>query len=418
MAKCLNVFIISLTVLLFIIGCPRGSSPELVELLKPQPSKAELPKIEKTEPQKTALVTTQHPEAELPEAEPENLEPEQVEPEKIESEQINPEQSEPLQSEPEQIEPRKTEPEKTEPDEKTEPEANEPNETEPEEVEPGVDEPNEAELEKNQPPKTEHQQTKPLTVTLRDKCADILNTFVDDKGMVNYRALKRKKQKLNSLLREFDRLKPAEYNAWTKEDKIAFWINAYNIKMLKIIIDNYPIKGSKWLNPLWGSDSIRHIDRNIDGIREQKFIVMDEVFTLAEVEQRIFRKEFDEPRIFLALSHATFSSPPLRNEPYYGPKLYKQLDEQTKKFLSSSRAFVIDRKKKKVHLSAVFHPVDGYGKDFINRYGTEKKFKSRQPNVRAVLSFITNYISRQNVSFLETENYSVKYLNYNWTINE
>ena len=276
-------------------------------------------------------------------------------------------------------------------------------------------EPPEVEPVKVEPVKVEPPKPKPLpTVSFHDKCADILENYVDDKGMVDYKTLERKKQELRKLLDEFDELDPNEYNSWPKEDKIAFWLNAYNIQMLKIITDNYPIESSRILRLFWPPNSIRHIK----GIWENyKFIVMDEEFTLSEVERRFFRQEFDEPRIFFAISHASLSSPPLRNEPYYGRKLYEQLDDQVKRFLSDPRGFRIDRNDQTVYLSAILQPT-WYGKEFISKYGTDKKFKDQEPAVRAVLNFVTNYISRRDVSFLEVENYSVKYINYNWRINE
>src|SRR4030042_1913776 len=215
-------------------------------------------------------------------------------------------------------------------------------------------------------------------VSFHNKCAGILKNYVDDKGMVNYKMLKRKKLEFSRLLNKFAKLDPNEYNAWSKEDKIAFWLNAYNIKMLEIIVDNYPIESSRILRVLWGPYSIRHIEGIWD---KYKFTVMDEEFTLKEVEQRFFRKEFNEPRIFFAISYASLSSPPLRNEPYYGYRLYEQLDDQAKKFLSSPIAFRLDREKQMVHLSAIFHPT-WYGEEFVNKYGTDKKFKDQPPSIR------------------------------------
>ena len=268
---------------------------------------------------------------------------------------------------------------------------------------------------KAEPPKVEPPTPKPVpTVSFHDKCANILNNFVDDKAMVDYKMLKRNRLELKTLLDEFDNLDPNEYNSWTKEDKIAFWLNAYNIQMLKIITNNYPIRSSRIRRVFWPPTSIRHIPGIWD---KYKFLVMDEQFTLTEIEQRFFRREFGEPRVFLAISHASLSSPPLRNEPYYGHKLYKQLDDQAKRFLSSPLAFRIDRKKQIVYLSAIFQPT-WHGSEFISKYGTDKKFKDQQPAVRAVLNFATNYISERDVSFLEVENYSIKYISYDWRLNE
>jgi len=354
MTKCLVAFITSLTILVFIAGCPPGK-----------------------------------PDTKPPKAEPNEIEPTKTEPNEVE----------PTKAEPNEVEPTKTEPNEVEP-----------TKTEPNDVEPTKTEPNDVE-----PPKP-----KPLTkVSFHDKCAGILKTFVNNKGMINYKKLRYKKPDLNKLLNEFAKLDPNEYNAWPKEDKIAFWLNAYNIKMLKIIVDNYPIESYRLLRmfPGWGPNSIRHIDKRIGGIGKQKFIVRGEEFTLSEVERRFFRKQFDEPRVFFAISGACLSSPPLRNEPYYGHKLYKQLDDQTKRFLSSPYAFKIDRDKQTVYLSAILQPT-WYGKEFISKYGTDKKFKDQQPATQAVLNFLTNYISRRDVSFLELKNYSVKPIKYDWTIND
>ena len=264
-----------------------------------------------------------------------------------------------------------------------------------------------------EPVKPQKAKPRPI-VSFHNKCAGILENYVDDNGMVDYKTLKRRKPELNQLLDEFAKLDPDEYNSWPREDKIAFWLNAHNIKMLKIIVDNYPIQSQRILRVFWGPDSIRHIKGIWD---KYKFIVMDEEFTLKEIERRFFRREFDEPRVFFAISHASLSSPLLRNEPYYGCRLYKQLDDQAKKFLSSPLAFRIDREKQTVYLSAMFQS-SWYGKEFISKYGTDKKFKDQQLPVRAVLNLATNYISQQDVAFLEVENYSVKYMNYNWTLND
>jgi len=276
----------------------------------------------------------------------------------------------------------------------------------------------EAEPPEIEPSKPKPSRPKPTPkVTFHDKCAPILTHYVNNEGMVNYKELRRKKVELNRLLDDFAELEPSEYKSWPKEDKIAFWISAYNIKMLKVIVDNYPIESTRILRIIWGPDSIRHIDRNIGGIWRSKFVVMDEEFTLAEIQRRLFRKEFDEPRILFALNIGCLSGPPLRNEPYFGSKLYKQLDNQVKKFLSGSKAFKIDKENKIVYLSALLKPT-WHGKEFVSKFGTDKKFKDQQPETRAVLNFLTDYVSSRDESFLEVEYYTVEYMRFDWTIND
>lgn len=257
-------------------------------------------------------------------------------------------------------------------------------------------------------------ETKPNpTAALYKKYAELLSTFVDDEGMVDYNSLRRKRSEIKDILNLYAKFDSGEFNAMTKEDKIAFWLNAYNIQMLNVITKNYPIESTRIMRIIWPPTSIRHIE----GIWQARFIVMDEEFTLNEIEKRFFCKEFDEPRIFLALTHASRSSPPLNSEPYYGEKLYRQLDDQAKKFLSGKKAFRIDKDKTSVALSAIFQPT-WHGKYFTAKYGTDKKFKSYEPVQRAVLNFVSGYIPQNDVNYLELENYEVKFIRYDWRLND
>jgi hypothetical protein len=289
-------------------------------------------------------------------------------------------------------------------------------------AEPAEPEPNEvasADFEPNdiKPVKAESEkiQTVPAT-SFHDKFAGILKEFVNYNGMVDYKGLRRKRLELRALLREFNKLDPVEYELWSREDKIAFWINVYNLQKLSVVTDNYPIQPSSRILTIFyrGTDNIRHIEEKI---ARHKFLVMDEEFTFATIEKRFFRGEFDDPRIFFAVSYACLSSPPLRNEPYYGHNLSEKLNEQTKRFLSSPLAFSIDREKQKVYLSALFQS-SWYGREFINKFAINRKFKDQPAETRAVLNFITNYIPKENVTFLETGNYTIKYMTFDWTIND
>ena len=298
-----------------------------------------------------------------------------------------------------------------------EPKSVEPDRVERDKIIPFQAEPDDIELVSVEPAESEPNDLKPVqAVTFHNKCTDILKEFVNDNGMVDYKGLRRKRLEQRALLQEFNKLDPGEYESWPREEKIAFWINVYNLQKLRIITDNYPIKPSSRILTIFyrGTNSIRHIEGKITG---HKFLVMDEEFTFAAIEKRFFRSEFDDPRIFFAISSACLSSPPLRNEPYYGHNLSEQLDEQTEKFLSGPLAFSIDREKGKVYLSALFQS-SWYGREFINKFAIDRKFKDQPVETRAVLNFITNYISKENVTFLETGNYTIKYMTYDWTIND
>jgi len=244
--------------------------------------------------------------------------------------------------------------------------------------------------------------------------AELLQSNVQKDGPVDYGSLRRRRLDVKQILMELGELDPNSYAGWSNDEKLAFWINAYNLKMIEIITRNYPIQSSWWLRLTWPPSDIRHIP----GIwTDYKFIVMGEEFTLAEVERRFFHRTFNEPRAFLAISYACRSGPPLRRKPYEGEHLAQQLDEQVKAFLAGPQGLRIDRRAMVVHLSAIFKPA-WRGKEFVARYGTDKKFKDRDPETRAVLSFLTGCLSREDAYFLETENYTIEYTNFDWRLND
>lgn len=335
------------------------------------------------------------PPAENTKGSSEDIQPNKVDPNKIPAQKIQTEVVEPNQPMEAKQEPNELPIVKTEP--------NEPNESRISKTD--QNEPNDSNL--------------PLQVDFHEKCAHILTTYVDGAGFVDYQNLKRKRIELRDLLGEFKNLDAVEYKSWPKEDKIAFWINAYNVQLLNIIIENYPIESdalSRFF--LWHPDSVRYIDRKVGGIEKQKFSIMNEEFTLERIETRFFHEQFNEPKAFFALFHGGRSGPPLLNKPYYGKTLYQQLENQIKRTLLYPQAFKINTDKRIVYLQAILQPRSWYGHYFLDKYRTDKWFKDQKPEVRAVLNFLTEYLTEQQVEYLKFQNYTVKFSPYNWILNE
>jgi hypothetical protein len=244
--------------------------------------------------------------------------------------------------------------------------------------------------------------------------AALLRDHVHEDGPVDFSSLHRRRLEIKQVLMRLGELDPNTYAAWSNDEKLAFWINAYNLKMLEIITRNYPIESSWWLRLTWPPSDIRHIA----GIwTDYKFLVMDEEFTLAEVERRFFHRTFGDPRVYLAITYGGRSGPSLRRQPYQTENLGRQLDDQVKAFLSSPYGFRIDRREMAVSLSALFKPT-WRGKEFVARYGTDRKFKDRDPETRAVLNFIAGYLPRDDAYFLEVENYRIEYMSFDWRLND
>jgi hypothetical protein len=244
------------------------------------------------------------------------------------------------------------------------------------------------------------------------KYAAVLSAYVDDDGMVDYKALKADRRKLDSFVAEFAALNVRNYEQWAEKEKIAFWINAYNALTLEAIIDHYPIDSSPLTSIFFPESSIRQIPGVWDKLR---FPVMRRQMSLDQIEHQTLRKNFKEPRMHMALVCAAMGCPLLRNEPYTAERLDTQLDDQAHRFLSDPLKFRIDQAEGLVYLSPIFK---WFGGDFTQAHKTETK-AGRQTDVQSdVVNFIRKYVDEKDAEYLATGGYALLYLNYDWSLND
>ena len=242
--------------------------------------------------------------------------------------------------------------------------------------------------------------------------ADVLATYVDDNGLVNYKGLKAHRTELDRFVRDLADLSPAVYEKWTTNEKLAYWINVYNALTLKVIVDHYPIKAGFFSSLVYPKNSIRQISGVWDEIT---FRVMGKQMTLEDIEHGTLRKKFKEPRIHMTLVCAAMGCPKLRNEPYLGDKLDEQFADQTRAFVADHQKFRVNQERGHVQLSPIFK---WFGEDFVDRYGTSMKYVGHSDTERAVLNYLSKYVSEQDRRYLEQGDYDIRYLDYDWALNE
>jgi hypothetical protein len=257
-----------------------------------------------------------------------------------------------------------------------------------------------------------HAGEEPETAFPYEDYARMLSRYVDDEGMVDYKRLKANRRPLDRFVRSLGRLDRATYRGWTEDQKVAFLTNAYNAITLKIIIDNYPIKAG-WFGSLrWPKNSIRQIDGVFDGIEHR---VMGPKMTLDDIEHETLRKEFTEPRIHLTLVCAAMSCPRLLDEPYVGHRLDEQFKLQARDFVRQEDNFRIDRGDDRVGISSIFK---WFGEDFIPTHRTETHFTHLSKKKSAVLNYLKDHVSDRDRRYLLGGDYDVKYIDYDWSLNE
>ncbi len=143
----------------------------------------------------------------------------------------------------------------------------------------------------------------------------LLDLYVRD-GFVYYRALKADRAKLDGYVSQAAAENIARFS---RDEQVAFWLNAYNALVLRTVIDRYPIQGHA---PAYPSKSIRQIPGAFEGVQHR---VAGRTVTLDDIEKKVL-PEFHDPRVYLALGRGAIGSGRLRSEAYVPARLDTQLE--------------------------------------------------------------------------------------------
>jgi Protein of unknown function, DUF547 len=217
----------------------------------------------------------------------------------------------------------------------------------------------------------------------------ILKKNVNAQGMVNYKVLAAEPTALNAYLATLSQTEPTK--RWSVNERLAFWINAYNAYTIKLILDYY--NGGK-LKSIKDIGTIIPIPRINDGWSKTFIKIGSKTFSLNNIEHDIIRKQFAEPRIHAALVCAAKSCPLLRNEAYTANQLNAQLDDQMNDFINDTSKNTI--KANQATLSPIF---DWYGGDFTKT----------KP--------LADWINKYSKTKLNTAT-KISFGDYNWELNE
>lgn len=207
----------------------------------------------------------------------------------------------------------------------------------------------------------------------------LLKKNVSASGKVNYKGIKTSLPVLEEYLKHLKENTPK--STWSKNEKMAYWINLYNASTVYLIATNYPTSSITKLNggKPW----------------DKKFVKSgDKVYTLNQIENEIVRPRFKDPRIHAALNCAAVSCPSLLNEALVSISLNNQLNKQCRVWVNDASKNKLEDAKIKV--SQIF---DWYAADFKAGGG--------------VVAFINKYATTK-----VSTKAKVSYLEYDWALNE
>lgn len=216
---------------------------------------------------------------------------------------------------------------------------------------------------------------------------ELTKKHVKANGMVDYKGFLADKVKLQQYLDLLSDNAP-DKSKWSREEQLAYWINAYNAFTIKLIIDNYPVESIRDLHPtlkIPGVNTVWH---------KKFFKIGGEEASLDQIEHDILRKEFEEPRIHFAINCASFSCPPLRNEAFVADKLEKQLEEMATQFINDEQRNRIAANEAEV--SKIF---SWFTKDFTKK-GSLRAFLNKYSKVKL------------------KEDADIDFMDYDWSLND
>ena len=213
---------------------------------------------------------------------------------------------------------------------------------------------------------------------------ELLEQYVQN-GVVDYQGFKNEEARLDRYLKILEK---TDTVSLSRNERFAFYINAYNAWTIKLILSAYPgIRSIKDLGSIFRSPWKKKIAR-IDG----------DILSLDAIEHDILRPRFKDPRIHFAVNCASKSCPPLRSEPYRGDVLDRQLTEMTEAFINDA-----DHNRLEGTTLAVSSIFKWYAGDFNDD----------------ILSFFMKYAKGPLEEKLRDNRrgIDVKYLDYDWSLN-
>ena len=168
--------------------------------------------------------------------------------------------------------------------------------------------------------------------------------------LVRYQAVTNTgKTKLKQYIKQLEQVNPLEYS---KAEQYAYWINLYNAVTVDLILDAYPVKSITKLGGLfsfgpWGDDVVSISGKSL---------------TLNDIEHRILRPIWQDPRTHYAVNCASLGCPNLQPQAFTADNTETLLEQAASEFVNSDKGVLI--KNNKLQLSSIY---EWFAVDFGNR---------------------------------------------------
>ncbi|MBI5060253.1 DUF547 domain-containing protein [candidate division KSB1 bacterium] len=141
-------------------------------------------------------------------------------------------------------------------------------------------------------------------------------------GQVQYGELAKDRALLDGFVAEADRVPYAEFERWTRSERLAFVLNLYNAAVIQLVLNHWPLTSVKDLGFFTSPWNVEFIP------------LFGHTVSLGNLEHDVLRPSFKDPRTHFAICNAAVGSPRLRGDPYLPEHVDAQLDDQVRAFMT------------------------------------------------------------------------------------
>jgi hypothetical protein len=228
-------------------------------------------------------------------------------------------------------------------------------------------------------------------------------------SQLDYAGMARDRTALKAYLETLARVSEPEFDGWTKPQRVAFLVNAYNAFTVEKVLTRYPDIRSIWdFGKIFGNP-----------FRDEFFTLFGRRFTLDGIEHGLLRKPgaYDEPRVHYAVNCASVGCPMLREEAYVAGRLGAQLDEQERRFLSDRSRNRFNPQTGRLEVSRIF---DWFKEDWSSGY---RGYDGGTPPIGSRTEYFARHAAlladdprdRERIAARKAD---IGFLDYDWTLND
>jgi len=231
----------------------------------------------------------------------------------------------------------------------------------------------------------------------------ILERHVQD-DRFDYEALVLERGPLDEYLLSLRGVQAADFAQWEREQRQAFWINAYNAFTVELVLSRYPVRSIQLIatpaETPWSREFVP-LGHLIGGSEASKI-------SLDTIEHGILRPQIQDARAHVALYRACESSPPLREEAYQAGRLERQLNVHVHAWLADRRYNRFEPEERRVLVSELFDWIEA---DLVRDKGS----------VKAWLAFhvpldVATWLAADLLA--DEEQIQIEYLPWSWKLND